>query len=82
MEKFKLFITEQLKNAPEREIKDRLGEETFRRAPRTSDKTTWEMLEKGYADIAIIRNAVAYEALGQKDDSKSPAEINSFGLLN
>ena len=83
MEKFKLFITEQLKNAPEAEVKYRIGKQDFDNAPRTSDNTTLEMLIKGYADIAILRNAVAYEALKSVDAIKAPKVLTtSMGIAS
>lgn len=65
MEKLKLAITKQLGRNPsaQAQVKDRLGTNGFDSTLRVSDACTLELLEAGAIDIAIIRNAVAYEAL-------------------
>ncbi len=80
MEKLKLSITKQLKQNPsaEAQVRDCLGNKTYADAMRVSDSATLELLEAGYTDIAVIRNAVAFEALklaletGQTDDENVP----------
>ncbi len=85
MEKLNLSITKQLRKNPSAgaQFKDRLGTSGFNSALRTSDASTLELLESGYADIAVIRNAVAYETLkklletGQTDVENVPKVLQT-----